>query len=86
MLPGIALAVGLSILNVFRRTWWPYDTQLGRVDGMRGYHDVHSYPAAQHLPRLAIYRFDAPLIFANAKTFRDEVPPAGRQATPRPGS
>ena len=73
VLPGIAIAVGLSILNVFRRAWWPYDTELGRVDGLEGYHDIHSYPQAQHLPGLVIYRFDAPLFFANAKTFRDEV-------------
>jgi high affinity sulfate transporter 1 len=73
VLPGIAIAVGLSILNVFRRAWWPYDTQLGRVEGLDGYHDVHSYPQAQYLPGLVIYRFDSPLFFANAKTFRDEV-------------
>jgi high affinity sulfate transporter 1 len=73
VLPGIAIAVGLSILNVFRRSWWPYDTVLGRVEGLAGYHDVHSYPGASQLPGLVIYRFDAPLLFANAKTFRDEV-------------
>ena len=77
VLPGIAIAVGLSILNVFRRAWWPYDTELGRVDGLEGYHDMRSYPAARHLPGLVIYRFDGPLFFANAKTFRDEVTPAG---------
>jgi MFS superfamily sulfate permease-like transporter len=73
VLPGIAIAVALSILNVFRRAWRPYDTVLGRVDGLQGYHDIHSYPQARHLPGLVIYRFDAPLFFANAKTFRDEV-------------
>jgi high affinity sulfate transporter 1 len=73
VLPGIGIAVGLSILNVFRRAWRPYETVLGRVDGIPGYHDVRSYPAARRLPGLVIYRFDAPLFFANAKTFRDEV-------------
>src|SRR6516165_10175989 len=73
VLPGIAIAVGLSILNVFRRSWWPYDTVLGRVEGLQGYHDTRSYPGAQHLSGLVIYRFDGPLFFANAKTFRDEV-------------
>jgi high affinity sulfate transporter 1 len=73
VLPGIAIAVALSILNVFRRAWWPYDTELGRVEGLEGYHDVHTYPAAQHLPGLVIYRFDGPLFFANANTFRDEI-------------
>jgi high affinity sulfate transporter 1 len=73
VLPGIAIAVALSILNVFRRAWWPYDTELGRVEGLEGYHDVHTYPEAQHLPGLVIYRFDGPLFFANANTFRDEI-------------
>jgi high affinity sulfate transporter 1 len=73
VLPGIAIAVGLSILNVFRRAWWPYDTELGRVDGLEGYHDIHTHPDARHLPGLVIYRFDAPLFFANATTFRDEI-------------
>ena len=73
VLPGIAIAVALSVLNVFRRAWWPYDTELGRAEGLGGYHDVRTHPHAQHLPGLVIYRFDAPLFFANAKTFRDEV-------------
>ena len=73
VLPGIAIAVALSILNVFRRAWWPYATVLGRVSGVEGYHDVHSYPDAEYLPGLVIYRFDGPLFFANATTFRDEI-------------
>ena len=73
VLPGIAIAVALSILNVFRRAWWPYDTELGRVEGLEGYHDVAIYPEAEHLPGLVIYRFDGPLFFANATTFRDQV-------------
>jgi high affinity sulfate transporter 1 len=73
VLPGIAIAVGLSILNVFRRVWMPYQTTLGQADGVPGYHDVRSYPTAQVLPGMVIFRFDAPLIFANANTFRDEV-------------
>jgi high affinity sulfate transporter 1 len=73
VLPGIAIAVGLSILNVFRRAWRPYQTTLGQAEGVAGYHDIRSYPSARRLPGLVIYRFDAPLFFANAKTFRDEV-------------
>ncbi len=73
VLPGIAIAVGLSILNVFRRAWWPYSTELGHVAGLEGYHDVHSHPDAEQVPGLVIYRFDGPLFFANAKTFRDEI-------------
>ena len=73
VLPGIAIAVALSILNVFRRAWWPYDTELGRAEGLDGYQDVRTHPQALRLPGLVIYRFGAPLFFANATTFRDEV-------------
>ncbi|MGX1547985.1 SulP family inorganic anion transporter [Streptomyces adustus] len=83
VLPGIAIAVALSVLNVFRRAWWPYNTVLGRVKGLEGYHDVRSYPDAGRLPGLVIYRFDAPLFFANARTFRDAIRQLAR-AEPRP--
>jgi high affinity sulfate transporter 1 len=83
VLPGIAIAVALSIGNVFRRAWWPYQTMLGRVDGMPGYHDVGSYPDAEQLPGCVLYRFDAPLFFANARTFRDQVRRLAR-SEPRP--
>jgi high affinity sulfate transporter 1 len=73
VLPGILLAVALSILNVFRRVWWPHQAELGRVEGIAGLHDTESYPDAELLPGLVVYRFDAPLIFANARTFADEV-------------
>jgi len=83
VLPGIAIAVGLSIGNVFRRAWWPYQAVLGRVSGLDGYHDVTSYPDAARLPGCIIFRFDAPLFFANDGTFRDQVRSLAR-SEPRP--
>jgi MFS superfamily sulfate permease-like transporter len=73
VLPGILIAVGLSILNVFRRAWWPHQAELGRVEGIDGLHDTESYPDADLLPGLVVYRFDAPLIFANARMFGEKV-------------
>ena len=73
VLPGIAIAVGLSILNVFRRTWWPHQAILGDTPDLPGFHDVTEHPDAMTTPGLVLFRFDAPLIFANARTFRDEV-------------
>jgi MFS superfamily sulfate permease-like transporter len=73
VLVGILVAVGLSILNVFRRTWWPHQAVLGRVSGISGLHDTKSYPNAELLPGLVIYRFDAPLIFANSRTFGETL-------------
>jgi len=73
VLPGIGIAVALSILNVFRRTWWPYQAILGQVEGIPGFHDVSSYPEAEQLEGAVIFRFDAPLIFANTRTFREQL-------------
>jgi high affinity sulfate transporter 1 len=73
VLPGIAIAVALSIANVFRHAWWPYQTVLGRVAGVPGYHDLRSYPDAERLPGCVLFRFDAPLFFANTRTFREQL-------------
>jgi high affinity sulfate transporter 1 len=73
VLPGIAIAVALSIGNVFRRAWWPHQTVLGRVPGVPGFRDLGSYPDAERLPGCVLFRFDAPLFFANARSFRDQV-------------
>lgn len=73
VLPGIGIAVILSILNVFRRAWWPDDTELGRIDGLHGYYDKRSHPEADTPAGLVVYRFSGPLFFANARVFRDQV-------------
>jgi len=73
VLTGIAVAVGISVANVFRRTWWPHQATLGRVSGLRGFHDIRRHLNAEQLAGCVMYRFDAPLIFANARTFRDQV-------------
>jgi high affinity sulfate transporter 1 len=73
VLQGIAVAVALSILNVFRRAWRPYQTTLGRIPGVPGQHDRQLHPDAEQMPGLVIFRFDAPLFFANARTFREQI-------------
>jgi high affinity sulfate transporter 1 len=73
VLQGIALAVVISILNVFRHVWKPYRVELGRVDGRPGYHDRRVHPEGATIDGLVLVRFDAPLLFANSRTFRDEI-------------
>ena len=82
VLPGIGIAIALSVSNVFRRQWWPYQAILGRVPGVSGYHDVRSYPHAQRLPGCVLFRFDAPLVFANARTFREHIRALARAEPP----
>jgi high affinity sulfate transporter 1 len=73
VLPGIGIAVALSILNVFRRAWWPHQAVLGRTEEAYGFHDVEFREETEHLPGLVLYRFDSPLLFVNARSLREEV-------------
>ena len=70
---GIAIAVILAILLVFRRSWWPHGSVLGRVAGLPGWHSIATYPDAAQIPGIIVYRWEAPLFFANAGRFRDQV-------------
>ena len=70
---GIFLAVALALGQVIWRAWRPYSAVLGRVDRVKGYHDVSRYPEARQLDGLILFRWDAPLFFANAELFREQV-------------
>ena len=73
VLVGIFVAIVLSLGDFVRRAWRPHDAVLGREDELKGYHDVDRHPAARRIPGLLLYRFDAPLFFANAGYFRRRV-------------
>jgi high affinity sulfate transporter 1 len=70
---GIVVAVGLSLAEFIRREWRPHDAVLGRVPRTKGYHDIDRHPEAELIPGLIIYRFDAPVFFANADHLRRRV-------------
>jgi MFS superfamily sulfate permease-like transporter len=73
VLPGIPVAIALSLAEFVRRAWRPHSATLGRIRGRKGYHDIERHPEAVQIPGLAIYRFDAPLFFANAEFFAKGV-------------
>ena len=73
VLQGIAIAIGLSVVAFVNQAWRPYRAELGRIAGVRGYHDLSRNPAAARLPGIVIVRFDAPLFFANGGIFDDFV-------------
>jgi len=73
VLQGIAIAAALSLANFVRRAWRPYNVALGRIEGRKGYHDVARHPEAAQIPGLVLFRFDAPLFFANAEFFVSRV-------------
>jgi high affinity sulfate transporter 1 len=80
VIPGVFIAVGLALLTFVQRAWRPYDAVLGRIDGQDGYHDVSRHPEAQRLPGLVLFRWDAPLFFANAGIFQDHIEHAIRHS------
>lgn len=70
---GVVVAIALSILNFLRKAWKPHTAELVRVDGLKGYHDRSRHPEGALVPGLVLYRFDAPLFFANARFFEDDL-------------
>jgi MFS superfamily sulfate permease-like transporter len=70
---GIGIAVILAILLFFHRNWWPQGAVLGQVDEVPGWHSLDAYPDARQLPGVVVYRWEAPLFFANSSSFRRKV-------------
>ncbi|MFQ3615582.1 MAG: sulfate permease [Cyanobacteriota bacterium] len=70
ILVGVAIAVGLSVIDLFARITHPHDAVLGTVPDVPGLHDIDDWPGATTIPGLVIYRYDAPLCFANAEDFK----------------
>jgi MFS superfamily sulfate permease-like transporter len=84
VLPGVLVAVGMSVLDLLRRVSRPHDGILGYAPGLAGMHDIEDYPGSTVVPGLVVYRYDAPLCFANAEDFRRRVLSALDQAPTPP--
>jgi len=82
ILYGVLIAVGISVADLLLRVARPHDAVLGRVPGVAGMHDIDDYPDAQTVPGLVVYRYDAPLFFANAEDFRRRALAAAGAAAP----
>jgi len=72
-IPGIALAIVIAVIEFLWDGWRPYSAVLGSVERVRGYHDVTRYPDARLIPGLVLFRWDAPLFFANAELFHQRT-------------
>ena len=82
-IPGIALAIVIAVIEFLWDGWRPHYAVLGRVDDVKGYHDITRYPEARRIPGLVLFRWDAPLFFANAELFHERVLDAvARSPTP----
>ena len=73
VVPGIGLAILIAVIEFLWDGWRPHSAILGHPHGVEGYHDVTRYPDARRIPGLVLFRWDAPLFFANAELFRDRV-------------
>jgi len=73
IIKGIFIAIGLALFSFIWRAWHPYDAVLGHVEGLKSYHDISRHPEARLIPGLVLFRWDAPLFFANAEAFRENV-------------
>jgi MFS superfamily sulfate permease-like transporter len=72
-IPGILLAIVIAVIEFLWDGWRPHSAVLGRADGVKGYHDITRYPQARRVPGLVLFRWDAPLFFANSELFKDRV-------------
>jgi MFS superfamily sulfate permease-like transporter len=72
-IPGIALAIVIAVIEFLWDGWRPHSAVLGRVEHVKGYHDITRYPEARLIPGLVLFRWDAPLFFANAKLFQERI-------------
>src|SRR6516225_396097 len=72
-IPGIGLAIVIAVLEFLWDGWRPHSAVMGRADGVKGYHDITRYPGARQIPGLVLFRWDAPLFFANAEFFKERV-------------
>lgn len=72
-IPGIGLAIIVAVIEFLWDGWRPHFAVLGRVSGLRGFHDMKRYPDARRVPGLVLFRWDAPLFFANAELFQEQV-------------
>jgi high affinity sulfate transporter 1 len=70
ILVGVAVAVGLSIIELSARIAQPHDAVQGEVLGLPGLHDIEDWENTKTIPGLVIYRYDAPLFFANVENFK----------------
>jgi sulfate permease, SulP family len=80
VLEAIVFAVGLSIVDVVRRSARPHDAVLGWVDSLGRYADVSVHPSARVTPGVVVYRLDDRLFFANARYFKARAREAVRGA------
>ena len=72
-IPGIALAIVIAVVEFLWDGWRPHSAVLGRVEHIKGFHDVARYPDARMIPGLVLFRWDAALFFANAERFNERV-------------
>src|SRR5262249_37515545 len=73
VIPGIGMAIAIAIAEFLWDGWRPHFAILGRAHGVKGYHDITRYPDARRIPGLVLFRWDAPLFFANAEFFKDRA-------------
>ena len=72
-IPGIGLAIVIAVIEFLWDGWRPHSAVLARADGVKGYHDITRYPDARRIPGLVLFRWDAPLFFANAELFEERI-------------
>lgn len=72
-IPGILISIAIALAEFIWDAWRPHYAVMGRAAGVKGYHDITRYPNSRRIPGLVLFRWDAPLFFANAEMFRSVI-------------
>ena len=85
ILEGIVIGIMLSLVAFILRTSRPHSAVLGVDSSGIRFAELDEHPGYEKpLGDAVIYRFDAPLIFANVDVFSDEIKELVEETEPRP--
>jgi SulP family sulfate permease len=79
ILGGVLIGAALSLIEILYRFTFPHMVAVGRIPGTDLFGDIERHPENQVVPGVFIYRIDAPLIFANAESFKGNFSKALKQ-------
>jgi high affinity sulfate transporter 1 len=71
ILAGVLIGTALSLVEILYRFTFPHMVVVGRIPGTTLFGDIERHPENEEVPGVFIYRIDAPLIFANAESFKE---------------
>jgi len=71
ILAGVLIGAALSLIEILYRFTFPHMGIVGMIPGTNLFGSIARHPENEVVPGVFIFRIDAPLIFANAESFKE---------------